>query len=301
MTPEDFGKHYHSIKFKNECHERSGASFQTFFESIMHKHDTSFIAVKPAGRIGDWKCDGFSSSSGTVYQCYAPEGMKIAKAVAKIGDDFAGALKFWTTEMKGWIFVWSAHAALPPQVNKALAAIKKDDKHTIIVDDWSREHLWVIVKGLAEDVRCELLGAIPNINSAPDTTPAEIKALLTFLAARDLTHDIDNLDLTEISQKLQKNGLSDSVRALVTPAVPVARMVQDYLSRHPDNDYSLKASQGLVVEYQRLVASGLTDPDEVFWKMVQYTASGDTKEQKRLWAALGIVSYYFELCDIFQR
>jgi len=82
MNPEEFGQHYHSIVFKNVCHERKGAAFQSFFEAIMHKRDRSFISVKPAGRAGGWKCDGYSSANATVYQCYAPEELTAAKAAA---------------------------------------------------------------------------------------------------------------------------------------------------------------------------------------------------------------------------
>jgi hypothetical protein len=79
MTTEEIGRHYHYLAFKVACHERKGTAFQTLFEQIMLKHDPSFIAVKPAGKIGDWKCDGFSSVSGTVYQCYAPDGIRLAR------------------------------------------------------------------------------------------------------------------------------------------------------------------------------------------------------------------------------
>ena len=234
MTSEEISRHYHHLAFKLACHERKGTAFQTFFEQIMLKHDTSFIAVKPAGKIGDWKCDGFSSHSGTVYQCYAPDNMKIAKATAKVREDFTGALKYWTAEMKAWIFVWSAHDALPPQVLKALENIRKG-KHDVTIDDWNRERLWAIVKPLSEEIRSELLGVAPSQLGAPsDTTPAEIRVILNFLTERELNHDSVDFDLTDIAEKLKKNGLSDSVRALVTPAVPVASMVQDYISRHPD-------------------------------------------------------------------
>lgn len=301
MTPEEFGRHYHSFVFKVACHERKGTAFQNFFNQIMHKHDSSFISVRPAGKEGDWKCDGFSSGSCTVYQCYAPEGEKLDKAAAKVKEDFAGAWKYWDAEMQAWIFVWSAHDALPPQVLKALETVRKGT-HGVSVDDWSREHLWTIVKALPEETRTDLLGAAPpQVGAAADTTPAEIKLLLNFLTARELTVDAANFDLTDIAEKLQKNGLSEAVRALVTPALPVARMVHDYLTRHPDPDYSSRAAQALVAEYQRLIMSGAGDPDEVFWQIVRYVASNDLKDSKRFWAALGIVSHSFELCDIFER
>lgn len=300
MTPDEFGKHYHYLVFKDTCHERKGAAFQTFFEGLMHKHDATFISVKPSGREGDWKCDGFSSGSGTVYQCYAPESLTATKAVKKVHEDFSGALDHWKKEMVSWIFVWSAYDSLPPQVLKALQTLRSGD-HGVKIDDWSREHLWAIVKGLPKDMRVELLGHVPQIGVAPDMTAAEIKTLLTFLAGRELMVDSVNFDLTDIAEKLEKNLLSPSVRALVTPAVPIARIVQSYLTKHPDPDFSSRAARALTEEYKRLAATGLKDADEVFWKIVQYVASNDLNDQKRFWAALGIVSHYFELCDIFER
>jgi hypothetical protein len=300
MTQDEIGWHYHYLAFKNACHERKGAAFQAFFEQIMQKHDSSFIAVKPAGRDGDWKCDGFSSGSGTVYQCYAPDGMKIARAAAKVKEDFAGARKYWTAEMRSWIFVWSAHDALHPQVLKALEKVRKG-KHGVAIGDWGRERLWTIVKAFSNEARSEILGVAPHPGAPQDTTPADIQILLNFLTRQPLKLDSTGFDLTEISEKLQKNKLSDSVRALVTPAVPIARMVQDYIGRHPDPDYSSRVANALATEYQRLVASGIADPDQIFWMLAKYTAGNDVKDPKRFWAALGIVSYYFELCDIFER
>jgi len=300
MDRQEFGTHYHHILFKNACHERKGSAFQTLFERIMQKHDSTFIAVKPSGREGDWKCDGFSQVSGTVYQCYAPEGMTHAKAAAKVDEDFSGARKHWETEMLAWTFVWSAHDALPPQVLKALQRVRQG-KHGVAIDDWDRERLWGIVRALSELVRSEFLGAVPELAAAPDTTAAEIKVLLTFLTARPLAHDSTEFDLTEIAQKLAKNNLTDSVRAMVMPAVPVARLLHNYLNRHPDPDYSTRAAQALAEEYRRLVADGPTDTDRLFWQIVLYVASNDLADPKRFWASLGIVTYYFELCDIFER
>jgi hypothetical protein len=302
MTPDEFGRHYHYLVFKVVCHEHRGTAFQTFFEKVMEKHDVSFIAVKPAGREGDWKCDGFSSASGTVYQCYAPESMKIARAAAKVKEDFTGAHKYWKAEMKAWIFVWSAHEALPPKVLQALENVRAG-KHGVTIDDWNRQRLWTIVKALSVEIRSELLGAPPQLGAPPDATPAEIKVLLNFLTGQPLKVNDDSVvfDLTDIAEKLQKNGLSDSVRAVVTPAVPVARMVQDYITRHPDPDYSSRAAQALVAKYQELVAAGIADSDQIFWNLLNYTAGDDLREPKRFWASAGIVSYYFELCDIFER
>jgi hypothetical protein len=302
MTRADFGRHYHYLIFKIACHERKGMAFQKFFEQIMGKHDSSFIAVKPAGRAGDWKCDGFSQGTGTVYQCYAPDGIKIAEAVKKIDDDFNGARKFWEHEMREWVFVWSAYDALPPQVVNALATLKNGD-HGVSIQDWSRDWLWDIVKSLTEEIRSELLLAtVPDPTTVPDTTSAEIKVLLDFIAKKELSHDSENLDLTDITLKLERNRLTDSVKVLLTPAIPVAHLVENYLKLHPDSEYSAGIAQALAAEYNRITATGSVEPDDVFIRLVQYVTSHETTgNAKSFWAGTGIVTYYFQLCDIFDR
>jgi hypothetical protein len=50
MTPEEIGRHYHYLALKVACHERRGAAFQTFFEQIMLKRDTSLSVAKLISR-----------------------------------------------------------------------------------------------------------------------------------------------------------------------------------------------------------------------------------------------------------
>ncbi len=95
------------LRFENECLKRRGSDLQTFFEAVMNKVYTSFQTVKPWGREGDRKCDGFSPATGTLFQVYAPEDMTDSAAVAKIEEDFAGAKEHWG-DFKRWVFVWSA-------------------------------------------------------------------------------------------------------------------------------------------------------------------------------------------------
>jgi len=101
------------------------------------------------------------------------------------------------------------------------------------------------------------------------------------------------------SRKRAENNLTDDVRAMVMPSVPVARLVSDYLKRHPDPDYSTRAAQALADEYRHLLADGPADADSLFWRIVQYVASNDLADPKRVWGSLGIVTYYFELCDSY--
>ncbi|AJA10834.1 hypothetical protein SKP52_19830 [Sphingopyxis fribergensis] len=68
----------YGLKFEN-------AFLRELFARIMaHAHPGDFQPVRPYGPRGDLKCDGYRASDGTVFQCYAPDTMKVDPLLAKI-------------------------------------------------------------------------------------------------------------------------------------------------------------------------------------------------------------------------
>ncbi len=69
--PEEIGRHYHYLAFKVACHERGGAAFQTFFEQIMLKHDSSHPDSIGEERVqGHPRVQGVRSTICTDSQCW---------------------------------------------------------------------------------------------------------------------------------------------------------------------------------------------------------------------------------------
>jgi hypothetical protein len=300
MTKEEFALSHHELKLELELFRRTGKAFQDFFEQIMQKADPSFIMIKPMGREGDWKADGYSVDAATVYQCYAPEDMTGAAAARKIREDLDGARNRWQGKMHRWVFVWSSERALPPQVVDELASFQAahpglDISHT------GRAGLWDIVKRLPLVDRESLLGFVPDLNDAPITTAAELQVLMKHLGRRSPgMEDTVDLDLTAIADKLQRNRLSDAVTKTVKHAIPVARLVREYVTSMPDPAFSQAIAADLAGRYTSVVAS-TDDPDVIFGSLIEYVLGEHRLELKFFWAAAGIVTHYFELCDIFER
>jgi len=300
MTREEFGLSHHEIKLELELYRRVGKSFQDLFEQIMQKKDPSFMTVKPMGREGDWKSDGFSVDTGTLYQCYAPEGLTAALAAHKVIEDFNGACEYWRAKMRGWVFVWSSERALPPQVLDVLTNLKAQHP-SLAIDHMGREGLWQIVKGLQSADRVAILGAVPELTDATATTAIEIQVLMKHLGRRTASLAEDpGLDLTAISEKLRRNRLSEAVTNTLRPAMPVARLVRDYVTKMPDPDFSESVADDLATKYRDL-ASTVDDPDVIFGSLVDYVIGDQRGDPKFFWAAAGIVAHYFELCDVFER
>ena len=82
-------REWYEIKFSLEFRSKLGTEFQDFFSSIMERRYLSdFQKVKPYGKHGDRKCDGYHGSVKRVYQVYAPEKMNVAETNTKIEEDF---------------------------------------------------------------------------------------------------------------------------------------------------------------------------------------------------------------------
>jgi hypothetical protein len=299
MNQTELGLYIHQIEFENRCYRERGAAFQTLFESIMRRADPSFIAVKPHGKEGDWKNDGFSKRDGIVYQCYSPDTSKIAEILKKVTEDFSGAKKKWGPEMKQWVFVWGHEEALPAPVLNLLLNLGRQNP-SIKIDNLSREALWKIVSGLPELDRVSLLGVVPQFSDIIDTTAVEVQPLLNYLVRENIPMQSDDISLTEISEKITRNNLSENVRVLIRNALPVAHVVENYVKKNPDPLFSATVANSLVDKYKSLVLPNGRDADHIFWELVKYVKH-DAQDPKEFWSAVGIVTFYFELCDVFER
>mgnify|MGYP001478871018 CR=1 FL=1 len=299
VNPADFDIHYHEKEFRLQCHERTGADFQRFFEDFMVHHDPSFTPVKSHGNQGDWKNDGWIPSSGTLFQCYSPESTEAAKIIAKINEDFAGAMVKWAGKMKAWIFVYSEQGKLPPMVVSLIENMKVAHPG-LTIDTWNRERLWSIVRSLTPEARNAVLGPVPRPGDILSTTAEEIRVLLGFLARVEHSAQDAGTSLLDLLPKLAHNRLGPAIRDLIEPGLPVAQTTARYLSRHPDPGFSATVSQSLAERYRKLVGEYPDEPEQLFFALIRWVQAGKSDDLRFFWAAVGIVSHYFELCDIFE-
>lgn len=299
MNSSDFNTHYHELVFRLQCHERTGVDFQRFFEDIMVRYDPTFTPVKTHGNQGDWKNDGWIPGSGTVFQCYSPESTEATKIIAKIREDFAGAFTKWAGKIKAWTFVYSEQGKLPPMV-VSLIEDMKDAHPGVAIDSWNREQLWRIVRRLTPEARNSVLGPVPRPSDVISTTAEEIRVLLAYLARNDHTIDDAGTSLLDLLPKLAHNQLGPSIHALIEPGLPVAQTTASYLTRHPDPGFSAIVSQCLAARYLELRGQFADEPEQLFFALIRWVQAGKPDDPRYFWAAVGIVSHYFELCDIFE-
>ena len=85
------------LEIRSKILQSDGQKFEDLFVSIMECYDKGFKPVKPQGRIGDKKNDGFISNNNEYFQVYGPEdiGNSIDYAIAKIKEDSEGLVNNW--------------------------------------------------------------------------------------------------------------------------------------------------------------------------------------------------------------
>ena len=176
----------------------------------------------------------------------------------------------------------------------------KDSEKEIEVDNWNVEKLWTLIESFSSSQKTDLFGIVPTIETVTEVTAAEVSVLLEFLAKQESKEQNDDLELSGIAEKLEKNGFSQDVRNLIKICLPMTEDIEGYLAKHPDAEVQEKIADVMVEKYQQFSANS-KDSDEIIWQLIRYIQSPKHDSQKHFFASVGIVAHYFHLCDIFEK
>ena len=199
-----------------------GDMLQHFLAAVAIKlWGDNFVPATAHYTQGDLKCDGLLKDPRTIFACYGPtnggdgqsEGAT-AQAVAKVTDDFLGALKEWPG-IKQWVFVNSYVTGIPPQITTKLLKIADDHPHLVIMQMGMSKFEALIFALPIEDVE-ELLG-----NAASDE---DFRALQLPEVQRVVEGDMTSMDGTASgddepavvpAEKLEFNSLSSAYQDFI--------------------------------------------------------------------------------------
>jgi hypothetical protein len=293
---DDTQRFAYGLKFENAFLRERGKAFETLFARIMaHAFPGDFQPVRPYGPKGDLKCDGFRASDGTVFQCYAPDAMKLEPLLAKVDEDFAGALVHWTTKMLRWEFVHNDSRGLPAEAVKKLAALNAANPNVALAVCGEAE-LRLIAMSLALHQLEDLFGAVPSGRVLEKLDFEALRPVL--LAIQRQEPDAEPSLVAPSAAKLERNALSQDAAGLLRQGRRREQLVEAFFAGWPDPDLGEEIAQAFRVRYQALKAVGLS-PDDIFGEL-QAFAGGMTGEPARQGAVLAVLSYFFERCDIFE-
>ena len=289
-------RHFFQLKFRIAFLENHGQAFEDMFSRIMgHAFAGDFKAVRPYGSKGDLKCDGYRASDKTVFQCYAPKTMKLAKLQAKIYEDFNGAVAHWGERMERWIFVHNDIDGIPADAVQQLIDLGKINP-SVSLGQMSYPEMFDITMSLAAPQLEDLFGLAPTRRTL---------AKLDFEALRPVVMQIQRMKPDEnpplaapTASKLKANDLSDDAAELLGQGRRRERLVGDFFNKFPDPDFGEEIAQGFRDRYQELKQQDYS-ADHIFMELQQFAGGMNGTPQHQA-AVLAVMSYFFECCDIFE-
>lgn len=279
--------------------DNTGDAFQSFFSDVMEKrYPGDFQRVRPWGNIGDRKNDGYLKSKRTLFQVYAPDDMAASEAIAKINEDFLGALPFWSEHFDVWTFVHNAKRGLGPTVVETLLVLERDHSY-LSVTNWGYEEIRQVAFQLSEADLASLLGPAPNRRDVADLRISDLEVVILGIAAKDPTTPVD---LSPVPPgKIAYNALSDNAKNLLHLGMGKAHLVEEFFHGWTqDPEFGDRIAETLTQHYQGCRNAGL-DPDMIFGYLHRLVRQSAPATPSNEIAALAVLAYFFERCDIFER
>ena len=221
---EELTTAYYECRFRLRYVESKGDVFQDFFSTIMEmRYPADFVRVRPWGKLGDHKNDGYLASKRQLFQCYAPREMDMTTCKAKINADFAAALPFWKDHFDRWFFTHNDIDGLAADILNPLLDLST--KHApVSAAQWGYGELRQEFKQLSEADIATLLGPAPGRKDVLDLRLEDVKRLLEHIALQPEPLAVD-VRLVP-ADKLEYNQLSQATGTLLTAGMTRSEIVK---------------------------------------------------------------------------
>lgn len=200
----------------------------------------------------------------------------------------------------------AGHSNAGPRANSAISASQRDEYSNLLllcgtchdlVDGQPNTYSCEVLRQMKLDheawVRECLAKAMPLVGFAELEILA--KALMNAPGMPVTTYTV-----TDPSMKMERNGLTNQIRHLLTMGMAKAREVENFVSQAAsmDDEYPERLKAGFVAKYTVYRSQGI-EGDGLFEALVQFAAGG-TGDIKRTATGLAVLAYLFEKCEVFE-
>lgn len=295
---------------KLKIHETDGSAFETLFTNIMQYAHTDFVQIKPQGNKGDRSNDGYHPGVGHYYQVYAPENpadeSKRGKAATKAAKDFKGLRAYWHEKnpIQRFSFVFNdKYKGSFPEIEAALKTIK--DEHALAACESFRAcNLEDKFFTLADDQIFAVVGTIPNPDTIQNLDYSLLNEVINAVhAASSTVTAASALNAPNFDDKIAFNGLGEHAATLLRFASYHVGALDAYFSLNSNfakhtlrgelNRLYLDAKATTAPDHDGIIAHG----DLIFFELLKRMTPRDGTAIQT--AALVVMAYYFESCDVF--
>jgi len=282
-----------------------GQAYENFFIQIMQYAYENFKPVKPQGSYGDRKNDGFDKSTGTYYQVYAPENIstKINDAINKLISDFKGLYDYWDkiSKIKRYFFaINDKYKGTFPTLEEELSKIEKKYPE-IQCNSFLNKDLERVFMSLSREQISSIVGITPDPLNISDIDFGSMNEVINHLMRMHFSYSEEKIPQDpDFNEKIVFNNLSESIARLLHQGNYQNHVIKEFFEK---NRSGLKGElKELFVKFYsegvREVNGESNKNDIVFFYILEKVSPKNTKPVQD--AALVLMAYYFEYCDIFQ-
>jgi len=305
----DNRKFYGCLIFENRLLQADGNTFENLFFSIMIKHFPEFKKVKPYGKIGDEKNDGFIESEGKFYALYGPENISkhatVTYAQSKIEIDINGLISHWnsTYKLKEIFFVINdKNYGLPPQVHKTIQTLN-NKYSTLTISLLTYVDIVNLFEQLDITKMQRILGSVIPSDTEIDLIEFEaLHQIVTHLLKNWPPPQLkDSESWKEFDEKVKINHITQTGYLLDRGSHCVGT-VEKFLRINVS--YKVTVIRDIFVSVYEQSKIVIPDTHEYYSDSrllyVLEHASPDTNNAAIENAMIGLIAYFFEKCDIFE-
>jgi hypothetical protein len=135
--------------------------------------------------------------------------------------------------------------------------------------------------------------------ASTEITFAELYVVVKYLLGTPPPISWPSYEIVPVGEKVRRNQLDEQAIKLLHLGLGQSRLVESYLNRNPDPEFSARLRDGFVRQYLELKEHGATPMDN-FLGMVRF-ATADSHEPLSQAAGLAVLAYFFELCEVFEK
>ena len=197
--------------------------------------------------------------------------------------------------MTEWVLVHNNDQGLPASSLQLIDELRKNHGG-VRIEVWLEAKLQELAAGLPLTAQQAIFGFAPSKTGMETLMLEDLKPVIDALGREDPMPGEEPLTRPS-ADKLAKNSLSADAASLLQVGRRKEPLVDTWFSKSPDVDLGERIAEAFRSRYADLKESGRS-ADGIFMHLQQYAGTGGDVRQQT--AALAVLSYFFERCDIFE-
>ncbi|MCS3922577.1 hypothetical protein M2325_001273 [Methanococcus voltae PS] len=101
-------------------------------------------------------------------------------------------------------------------------------------------------------------------------------------------------------EKIAKNNLSSKIANFIKMGMCRTPDIKEYLNKNPDPNFSDVLRNIFVEKYLELKNKDISE-DEIFIELITFASAGNIYDLSYYSAGISLVTYFFELCEVFEK